>query len=472
MFEESIKQQEAEAAAAAANSSNESGIHPGSSTSMDPNAAEREGQEMKWIFDTHKQQWIQCYVPINPASSLHPQHHHPHNQTYDSHYHHQHHLNAQYHPNPKYAAVNSQAHSSSLESANRGQPSKEPNNSGQAGGMASISLTDSHFNHIKQAMLNLMPSSYDKQHSSSSYMDRDLDNNDNNERLKSMNEVKTILSPSPTASISPLDAMVVSIKNKLDRDQASGSTSMMMSRDEAKEKSQNAQLEVLAAKLPPDWKCKANKSGRIYFYNIKTQVTQWEFPKLKSSTIKPPTPAVKKESDVENVAASNSEEFSTITSTTSEMVLLNKVSSNELNATQDLETKTSNMSILPSVEGPSSIKASASNESNILTSSSADTSFKIFKDQFRDKLSKLVIGLLQPYLKKDCKIGHIGSTDDFKHLARKFTHAIMEKEMSRATKLEELDLNKRIRIKTEEYVSKYMAKFTAGYVRDDLSMNL
>jgi histone-lysine N-methyltransferase SETD2 len=73
--------------------------------------------------------------------------------------------------------------------------------------------------------------------------------------------------------------------------------------------------------------------------------------------------------------------------------------------------------------------------------------------------------VLQPFLKEDCKLGHIQNTDDFKHLARKFTHMIMEKEMSRATKIEELDLNKRIKMKTQEFITRYMQRFNGNYSR-------
>jgi len=41
-------------------------------------------------------------------------------------------------------------------------------------------------------------------------------------------------------------------------------------------------------------------------------------------------------------------------------------------------------------------------------------------------------------------MGRLRRIEDFKHLARKFTHCVMEKEMSRVTRPEQLDLNKRI----------------------------
>lgn len=46
----------------------------------------------------------------------------------------------------------------------------------------------------------------------------------------------------------------------------------------------------------------------------------------------------------------------------------------------------------------------------------------------------------------DCRIGRIGNVDDFKHLARKFTHTILDKELTRTSKLDELDFEKRIKV--------------------------
>lgn len=81
-------------------------------------------------------------------------------------------------------------------------------------------------------------------------------------------------------------------------------------------------------------------------------------------------------------------------------------------------------------------------------------------------MSKMVINLLKPYLNENCKVGHIKSTDDFKHLARRFTHTIIEKEMARSSDLNEIDIDKRVKQKSHEYISNYLLKFgSAGYSR-------
>jgi [histone H3]-lysine36 N-trimethyltransferase len=88
------------------------------------------------------------------------------------------------------------------------------------------------------------------------------------------------------------------------------------------------------------------------------------------------------------------------------------------------------------------------------------------KELFREELSKIVRKQLTPYMKSDCHIGRISNTDDFKYLARKFTHSIMERELERAVNnSEELSVNKRVKIKTQEYITKYMLKFNGDYSR-------
>jgi hypothetical protein len=158
--------------------------------------------------------------------------------------------------------------------------------------------------------------------------------------------------------------------------------------------------------LPTNWIVKKNHKGITYYFNIKTKQSQWHLPVLSSST-----------------AASNS-------------------SDDHKNIPQ-----------------PSSPSPASNDDAN-----------KKFKEQFREKLSKLVIKLLQPYLRPECKKGHIEKTDDFKYLARKFTHCIMEKEMTRVKNFQELEMNGKVKSKAEEYIKKYMYRFEGNYSRknDDL----
>ena len=167
-------------------------------------------------------------------------------------------------------------------------------------------------------------------------------------------------------------------------------------------KPKQSQSPQLKKTLPPNWKCKKNKDGRIYYYNIKTNKTQWNFP-----------------------------------SSTNEM-------------SKEYETNRDN--------SPNAISSTTNND------------LKAYKEKFREGLSKFIVKLLEPYLKSER--GRIQNVDDFKHLARKFTHVIMEKELSRTGRIEELEMNKRVRAKTQEYVSRFMSGFPDGYCRKaELSMS-
>ena len=179
-----------------------------------------------------------------------------------------------------------------------------------------------------------------------------------------------------------------------------------------------------------------------------TRKTQWHFPRP-HSTIKAKTNLKQLEP-----VTSLPDETLVISSTTAE-----SIASNEITSTSS-KCKTEQASSSGHIDELSSTTA------NFELGTKSDT-FKVSRDLFRDKLSKLVIQLLQPYLNNPAKVGYIRNTEDFKHLARKFTHTILEKEISRATKLEELELSKRVKIKTEEYIRNYMnnIKFKIGYSR-------
>ena len=76
----------------------------------------------------------------------------------------------------------------------------------------------------------------------------------------------------------------------------------------------------------------------------------------------------------------------------------------------------------------------------------------------------MVIQILNPYRKADCKQGRIESNDDFKYLARKLTHGIVEKEMQRNS-APVLEMTDSIRAKTTSFVRGYMRKYDAKFVR-------
>ncbi|NXP47018.1 SETD2 methyltransferase, partial [Heliornis fulica] len=78
-------------------------------------------------------------------------------------------------------------------------------------------------------------------------------------------------------------------------------------------------------------------------------------------------------------------------------------------------------------------------------------------------MSQFIVQCLNPYRKPDCKVGRITTTEDFKHLARKLTHGVMNKELKYCKNPEDLECNENVKHKTKEYIKKYMQKFGAIY---------
>ena len=107
--------------------------------------------------------------------------------------------------------------------------------------------------------------------------------------------------------------------------------------------------------------------------------------------------------------------------------------------------------------------------------------FKIAKEEFRNQLSAFIVKILQHYSTTSSttnnnnsngpKYGRIENKDDFKYLARKLTHTIVEKEMTRVTatttlnSCDDLTLTESKKVKAHEYVKNYMKKFPQGYSR-------
>ncbi|TKC47545.1 hypothetical protein EI555_007970 [Monodon monoceros] len=96
----------------------------------------------------------------------------------------------------------------------------------------------------------------------------------------------------------------------------------------------------------------------------------------------------------------------------------------------------------------------------------ADASSELAKESkevFRKEMSQFIVQCLNPYWKTDCKVGRITTTEDFKHLARKLTHGVMNKELKYCKDPKDLECNEDVRHKTKEDIKKYMQKFGAVY---------
>uniref|UniRef100_A0A5F8HGW6 [histone H3]-lysine(36) N-trimethyltransferase n=1 Tax=Monodelphis domestica TaxID=13616 RepID=A0A5F8HGW6_MONDO len=127
--------------------------------------------------------------------------------------------------------------------------------------------------------------------------------------------------------------------------------------------------------LPPNWKTARDPEGKIYYYHVITRQTQWDPPTWESP------------GDEANL---------------------------EHEAEMDLGTPTYDENPMKSSKKPKTAEADTSSELA-----------KKSKEVFRKEMSQFIVQCLNPYRKPDCKVGRITTTEDFKHLARKLTHGVM-----------------------------------------------
>ncbi|AWO96687.1 putative histone-lysine N-methyltransferase SETD2 [Scophthalmus maximus] len=163
--------------------------------------------------------------------------------------------------------------------------------------------------------------------------------------------------------------------------------------------------------LPPNWKVARDPEGKIYYYHIATRQTQWDPPTWDGSS--------------DNTSVDHESEM-------------------------DLGTPTYD-------ENPDKFSTKTAE---------ADTSSELAKkskETFRKEMSQFIVQCLNPYRKPDCKLGRISNTEDFKHLARKLTHGVMNKELKACNNPEDLECNENVKHKTKEYIKKYMQRFGSVY---------
>ncbi|CAH6777632.1 Setd2 [Phodopus roborovskii] len=165
--------------------------------------------------------------------------------------------------------------------------------------------------------------------------------------------------------------------------------------------------------LPPNWKTARDPEGKIYYYHVITRQTQWDPPTWESP---------------------------------------GDGTSLEHEAEMDLGTPTYDENPMKTSKKPKTAEADTSSELA-----------KKSKEVFRKEMSQFIVQCLNPYRKPDCKVGRITTTEDFKHLARKLTHGVMNKELKYCKNPEDLECNENVKHKTKEYIKKYMQKFGAVY---------
>ena len=292
-----------------------------------------------------------------------------------------------------------------------------------------LHLTESHLQNLRQVVQKLQPQSL----------------------LPNQSEIKSVppppLSPPPLPPQPPPPPLPPSTEKPAAETKTPGNAKKISPTQQQARKGSEQ-------KMLPNWRCERNKEGRVYYYNTKTKLSQWHFPK-----------------------AEHSSATSLPTAGTASGAALRSLSSKQLTQKNEAEDKTKVMSTLGSeafddevslaVSTTSSVDAKDPAANSITSDASTSETFRFLKEQFRDMLSKLVVRILQPYL-KECKLGHVANVEDFKYLARKFTHTILDKEMSRSTRLDfvpSVAEDKRVRVKAEEFIKRYMSKFGAEYSR-------
>ncbi|KAI5172227.1 Histone-Lysine N-Methyltransferase Setd2 [Manis pentadactyla] len=165
--------------------------------------------------------------------------------------------------------------------------------------------------------------------------------------------------------------------------------------------------------LPPNWKTARDPEGKIYYYPVITRQTQWDPPTWESP---------------------------------------GGDTSLEQGAEMDLGTPTYDENPMRTLKKPKTAEADTSSEL-----------VKKSKEVFRKEMSQFIVQCLNPYWKPDCKVGRITTTEDLRHLARKLTPGVMNKELKYCRNPEDLECNEDVTLKTKEYIKKYMQKFGAVY---------
>uniref|UniRef100_A0A1B0CJ95 [histone H3]-lysine(36) N-trimethyltransferase n=2 Tax=Lutzomyia longipalpis TaxID=7200 RepID=A0A1B0CJ95_LUTLO len=100
-------------------------------------------------------------------------------------------------------------------------------------------------------------------------------------------------------------------------------------------------------------------------------------------------------------------------------------------------------------------------------SQDAGAQMRKIKELFKTNIAGVIVQHLNPYRKETCTVGRITNNEDFKHLARKLSHFVMLKELKHCNAVAELTVTESVKIKSREFIRKYMAKFGETYVKPE-----
>eukprot|EP00039_Didymoeca_costata_P009390 m.124135 g.124135 ORF g.124135 m.124135 type:complete len:695 (-) comp14467_c0_seq5:1372-3456(-) len=181
--------------------------------------------------------------------------------------------------------------------------------------------------------------------------------------------------------------------------------------------------------LPDGWvRLYDDSQHKFYFANSKLNVSQWEIPR-------PDSP--EKDEKRESVEAKNE----------------------KLN----LQDKPNRLSIAGTANTIAAVKVKPVEIAETLPAEPENTSTV---KKFREEISRTVVKVLGRYRKKTCKIGRITKDEDFKYLARKITHIIMDKEKNKQLDGSmKLTCDEEVKHKVGNFVKSFMKKTGEVYKR-------
>lgn len=187
----------------------------------------------------------------------------------------------------------------------------------------------------------------------------------------------------------------------------------------------------LSGQDPPksQWQQVMDENGRPYYWNVKTDEVKWETPepeKLQVPTVTTQADVVKEKADKPAIKLSAGLE-----------AFLEKQKAQEL--------VTKSKTVEPS-------GGDALTPAQILAS-------------FKKNVSDCVKKTLTRYRKKDCQVGKITNDADFKHLCRKITHIVVQKETAKDAPKDASGLDDDTKHKVKNFVKSYMKKTGAVYAR-------
>ncbi|XP_065185032.1 histone-lysine N-methyltransferase SETD2-like [Sycon ciliatum] len=216
-------------------------------------------------------------------------------------------------------------------------------------------------------------------------------------------------------------------------------------------------------RLPQYWRSAQDSEGKTYYYHVERRVSQWDFP-ISDGADGDETPPLPTEPPTDDECHTPDE-----TPPASDCGTPMDCSLTSTIATFSPPVRKLSSTLQSQSKPPQPTSSSSTPKRNSSSSSSrgmdlTPVELRQLKESFRSDLSKLIVQLLNPYRKPDCKRARIENDGDFKHLARKLTFIVVEKEL-KGKSCYQLEYSPSVRAKTQDFVHSYMKRFKEKYIR-------